>query len=88
MTVQITTEAELDEWIDNMDRAWVLVTDAHGRPWIVYATEDNLYAVSFPMEGADEPLPQVTVGDMLTVFDGLELPITVAYDPEAREATA
>lgn len=79
----IETTDDLDTFVEELNAPYVVAVDVHGRPWIIYATEDDMFAVSFPVERDDGTWPQVEVGDMLVSIDALDLPLEVVFDPEA-----
>ena len=81
MTDQIiTTAEELDEFVDAMGTDYVFATDANAQPWIIYSTEDDIDAVTFPME-TEDGRTEVEVSDVVASIDGLELPLTIVYRP-------
>lgn len=81
MTTTITTDAELDEFLESMESIYILASDADGQPWLLYQTEDDAYAASFPVEGVDGYHP-VVVADVIVRADSLSLPLTVLYHPD------
>lgn len=82
MADTISTVDELDDYVDIMQTAYVFATDANDRPWLIYATEDELWAVSFPIETAEGPNHgPVQVGDLIVRPDELELPLIIHYSP-------
>lgn len=78
----IATEEELDTFCETFSVDFVLAVDAAMRPWLIYSTEEGLYAVSYPIESELGILPSaVTVEEMLTNIDNIPLPFTVIYTP-------
>ena len=80
MTEIITTAEELDEFVDAMETDYVFATDANAQPWIIYSTEDDVDAVTFPME-TEDGRTEVEVSDLIASIDGLGLPLTILYRP-------
>lgn len=80
MTEIITTAEELDEFVDAMGTDYVFATDANAQPWIIYSTEDDVDAVTFPME-TEDGRTEVEVSDVIASVDVLELPLTILYRP-------
>lgn len=81
---KITNVDELDDFVDTMSTAYVFATDANGRPWLIYATEDELWAVSFPIETAEGPNGPVQVGDVIVRPEELDLPLSIIYWPDVQ----